>query len=166
MSSQPSSLQLPHGQPLQPCRVMYQRCPVHSNFSSLGDDISQRHISLTPQQRFELMFMGRRVSQATPFSHYYIIASQTDRPVLQPDSYLEFYHSFGTSHRSPILDCSIQYTHLSTPPPISPRPLPSLLPSANLGGTANIPVIQNIDTKPHEELVISIEDVSSNAPSD
>ena len=186
MSRQPSSLQLPRGQPLQPRGVVYQRCPVHdtvvhtvdnivdSNFSSLGGDISQRQpissltqpISLTPQQRFELMFMGPCVSQATPFSHYYIIAPQTDRPVLQPHSHLEFYHSSGTSHRNPILDCSIQYTHLSTPPPISPRPLPSLISSANLGATANIPVIKNIETKPHEELVISIADISSTEPPD
>ena len=184
MSRQPSSLQLPHGQPLQPRGVVYQRCPVHStlgdnisqrqpisltpqqrfelmnqrcpvhsNFSSLGDDISQRQpISLTPQQRFELEFMGPRVN--------YIIAPQTDRPVLQPHSHLEFYHSSGTSHRNPILDCSIQYTtHLSTP--ISPRPSPSLIPSANLGATANIPVIKNIETKPHEELVISIADCTN-----
>ena len=71
-SRQPSSLQLPRGQPLQSRGVVCHSCPVHSNFSSLGDDISQRQpISLTPQQRFELMFRGP--------SHYFIIPPQTDR---------------------------------------------------------------------------------------
>ena len=121
MSRQPSSLQLPHGQPLQPRGVVCHCCPVHPNPSS-PDDISQRQpISLTPQQR--------------P-SHYFIIPPQTDRNRM-PDSHFEFYCSSITSHRNPILDCSIQYTGLSTPPLISPRPS---LSSANLGATANTPV--------------------------
>ena len=70
MSRQPSSLQLPHGQPLQPRRVVYQRCPVHSNFTSLGDDISQRQpISLTPQQRFKLGTSSKSGHTLFPLLH-------------------------------------------------------------------------------------------------
>ena len=73
------------------------------------------------------------------------------------DSHFEFYRSSITSHCNPILYC------LSTPPPISPRPS---LSSANLGAIANTSVIKNIETKPHEELVISIADISSTEPPD
>ena len=150
MSRQPSSLQLPHWQLLQPRGVVchscpvhsnyrscpvhsnYRSCPVHSNFSSLGDNISERQpISLTPQQRFELMFQGP--------THYFIIPPQTDCDRMK-DSDLEFYCSSITSHPNP--NCS---TRLSTPPPISPRPS---LSSGNLRATANTTVIKNIETKP------------------